>query len=243
MSLKSDRFANMNDTVKYHATDTIVDRLRYLVKMSKMTQARFAEQIGIDPSNLSKHLSGKSPVSESLINRIVVEMGVSKQWLRDGTDLPFGNRTMARNIEVAMPLSLSAPASAGTPVYDIDVTAGRGDISRLFTRERLVGAVTLPGLSSGSSIVHVTGNSMSPVINDGGYIAIHQLHNMRNIFWGQIYVIVMEEYRMVKYLRRHPDPEMVILHSANPDYDDMEVDRRDIYSLFFVDAILNFESR
>lgn len=233
----------MNDIIQPLATDSIVDRLRYLVKMSKMTQARFAEQIGIDPSNLSKHLSGKSPVSEALVNRIVVEMGVSKQWLRDGTDLPYGNRTMARSIDVGLPLAVEETPSGGTPVYDIDVTAGRGDISSLFTRERLVGAVTLPGLSPGSSIVHVTGNSMSPVINDGGYIAVHRLHNTRNIFWGQIYVIVMEEYRMVKYLRRHVDPNMVILHSANPDYDDMEVERGDIYSLFFVDAILNFESR
>lgn len=46
---------------------------------------------------------------------------------------------------------------------------------------------------------------------------------------------------MVKYLRRHADPGMVILHSDNPDYDDMDVLRSDIRSLHVVEAILNYE--
>lgn len=63
---------------------------------------------------------------------------------------------------------------------------------------------------------------------------------MRNIYWGQIYVVVMEDYRMVKTVRRHHDQSKVILHSINPDYDDMEVDRRDIIALYLVEAILNY---
>ncbi len=34
---------------------------------------------------------------------------------------------------------------------------------------------------------------------------------------------------------------MVILHSDNPAYDDMDVDRRDIRALYIVEAILNYE--
>jgi phage repressor protein C with HTH and peptisase S24 domain len=53
----------------------------------------------------------------------------------------------------------------------------------------------------------------------------------------------MEDYRMVKYLRRHSDNDKVILHSANPDYDDMEVSRKDIIGLYLVEAILNYDIR
>ena len=72
-------------------------------------------------------------------------------------------------------------------------------------------------------------------------MAIRPIRDMRNIFWGQIYVVELPEFRMVKYLRRHADPGMVILHSDNPDYDDMDVLRSDIRSLHVVEAILNYE--
>ena len=54
-------------------------------------------------------------------------------------------------------------------------------------------------------------------------------------------MVEREEFRMVKYLRRHPDPSMGILHSDNPAYDDMDVARSDIRALFVVEAILNYE--
>ena len=84
---------------------------------------------------------------------------------------------------------------------------------------------------------------MSPTICDGGYVAIRPINDMRNIFWGQIYVVGLEEYRMVKFVRKHPDNSMVILHSANPAYDDMEVLRSDIKSLYLVENILNYSRR
>ena len=78
----------MNDNNTPIPAATKVDRLRYLIDKEKMTQAQFANKLGVNPSNLSKVLSGKLPFSESLINRIVVDMGISKNWLRDGMGVP-----------------------------------------------------------------------------------------------------------------------------------------------------------
>ena len=75
-------------------------------------------------------------------------------------------------------------------------------------------------------------------------MAIRPVSDSGYIFWGQIYVIVLDDYRLVKYLRRHPsDPGLVVLHSANPEYDDMDVARADLRRLFVVEAILNYELR
>ncbi len=225
-------------------TDTILDRVKYLIKMSHMTQAQFAQHIGIDPSNLSKFLTGKTPIGESLINRIVVDMGVSKQWLKDGTDVPFSKERLTPEITIAPSPTETFPTTRqGVPVYDIDVTAGCAELSRMFTEDRIVGIVDLPHLNRSCSIVRVTGDSMSPVIMNGSFIAIRPLNDRRNIFWGQIYVIVMEDYRMVKYLRRHADSNKVILHSANSNYDDMEVLREDIIDLYVVESIINYDLR
>lgn len=228
------------------SVETVADRIRYLMYISHLSQAQFARRLGMNPANLSKALNGRTPVSESLINRIVVDMGVSKKWLRDGTDLPFAKTSLSREIildEPLAPVATTAAASTGTPVYDIDVTAGRIPLPQMFTPANLAGFVSLPGIPRDTHIVRVNGDSMTPTICNGGYVAIRQINDMRNIFWGQIYVIQLEDYRMVKFVRRHPDATRVILHSDNPAYDDMEVDRADIISLYLVESIINYQLR
>lgn len=216
--------------------DNIADRIRHLIKLERRARPGLPTS-RIDPANMSKHLSGKLPITDGLVNRIVADMGVSKEWLRNGTDVPFPRPVHAREISTGP--GPTAP-QGGVPVYDIDVTAGFGRLERMFTDDRIVGAVALPDLSDDCRIVRVSGDSMHPRIIDGGFVALRAISDMRNIYWGQIYVVVMEDYRMVKTVRRHHDQSKVILHSINPDYDDMEVDRRDIIALYLVEAILNY---
>lgn len=224
-----------------HTTATVEERIRHIINLRRMTQAEFARRIGIDPGNLSKHLSGKLPITEGLINKIVVDMGVSKTWLTTGRDVPFPKPSHARAISFGQ-IDTENAAPQGVPVYDIDVTAGFGQLSPLFTEDRIVGAVILPNLPESCRIVRVSGDSMTPAINNGSLIAIRELPSTSaTIFWGQMYVVVMEDYRMVKRLK--PDPEnqnRLILHSDNPRYDDMSVDRDDIIGMYIVEAVLNF---
>lgn len=220
--------------------ETVVDRVRYLMSLRRLSQRGLASILRLDPSNLSKVLNGRLPFSEGLVNRIVADLGVSKSWLRDGVGLPYDKSAIARDIVLDTPLAPS-PVCGGIPVYDLDVTAGCRSLEALFGETRPIGTVDLPEIPADAHIVKVRGDSMCPRIVNGGYVAIRRINDCRNIFWGQIYVVELEEYRMVKYLRRHPDPSMVILHSDNPAYDDMDVARTDIRSLYLVEAILNYE--
>ena len=116
----------------------VIARIKYLMKEMGVRQVQFAERIGVDTSNLSKYLNAHMPLSESLLNRIVVNLGVSKEWLLDGTDLPFG-KTPVR-LDAGEGGNLSALAPAGTPVYDVDATAGtESGRNGLFANENIVG--------------------------------------------------------------------------------------------------------
>lgn len=217
----------------------IINRIKYLMKELNYRQVDFARKIDVDTSNLSKYLNGRLPISDSLINRLVVNLGVSKQWLEDGSDLPFAKSAIASPVAGA-PSSLQQ----GTPVYDIDVTAGTMPRSRMFADDQIVGWVNLPDVTNtGCRIVRVSGDSMSPVICNGDYIAIRELSNLQYIFWGQIYVVILDDYRMLKYVRRNDNPAMVTLRSANPDYDDMEIARADIRDLMLVQHIIHLDTR
>lgn len=223
----------------------VVERLRHIMSVRGLSQRKLASLLRLDPSNLSKVFSGKLPVTEGLINRVVADLGVSKQWLRNGKGLPYDKPVRA--IELAAPEEVPQVQpkvmAGGVPVYDIDATAGCISLERIFAEVRPVGMVAMPDLPEDSKLIKVQGDSMFPRIVNGGYVAVRRVKDMKNIFWGQIYVVQLEDYRMVKFLRRHTDPSKVILHSENPDYDDMDVDRRDILGLYIVDAILNYQLR
>lgn len=208
---------------------TVLDRIRYLIKFTRNTQASFGKLIGVDAATVSRILSGRMSPSESFINRIVVNMGVSKTWLSDGSDVPFPRTAETGKIH------------SGAPVYNIDVTAGTTPLSRMFTDERIIGRMSLPGLNPDLPIVRVSGDSMTPRLNPGCYISIRPISLDAPISWGQIYVVVLADFRLVKYLRRHPDPDMVKLVSANPAYDDIDVRRADIEGLYLVENVINHD--
>ncbi|MBO4995807.1 MAG: LexA family transcriptional regulator [Muribaculaceae bacterium] len=224
---------------------TIPDRIRFLMSRQHMSQQQFAQRVGINPSNMSKFLSGKLPITDGFINKIVVNMGVSKQWLVDGSDVPFPKVHAVPVANGPLPgMECGDKSARGIPVYDINVSAGCTELSRLFTADRIIGSLDLPGLGDDCCIVRVGGDSMWPVIKDGGYVAIRRINDMRHIFWGQIYVIIMEDYRLVKYVRRNmADADGMILHSANPDYDDMEISRSEVMGLYLVEMIINCDIR
>lgn len=216
---------------------TTRDRIKYLITVMRKTQAQFAAVIGIDPPNLSRVLSPGGSITDSMLNRIVVNTGASKQWLLDGSEVPFP-RGHAHDVQHYK----GVPAPQGAPVYDIDATAGFGELSRDFTDDRIIGRLNLPQINPDNVVVRVSGDSMKPSIPNGSLISIRPIQPDSPIFWGQTYLVVLEDYRMVKILRRvHHDPDSVILHSTNPDYDDMEIKRRAIKNLFVVDAVITCE--
>ncbi len=216
-----------------------IDRLRYLIKLSRLNQTQFSERIGVDPSKLSRVLSGSAAVSEAFINSVVVNTGVSKTWLKDGEGVPFPRDIHARELDD--PHATLAQNRRGAPIYDINVSAGSANLSREFTDDRIVGYLDMPGANPDYPLVKVRGTSMSPRLADGCWVSIRPVSDTAPILWGQIYVVVLDDYRMIKYVRRHADPALLVLHSDNPDYEDIVVRRDEVRSLYLVEMILNCE--
>ncbi len=219
---------------------TILDRLKYLVKISHKTQAQFARLINIDPSSMSKILADKMPITEQFVNRVVVNLNVSKAWFASGTGVPFGKNEPHNAPNLGDTTVTVCHKPAGAPVYDIDATAGVTPLSRQFTAENIMGYIDMPQLDSKNPIIRVSGDSMEPRVANGAFISIRPINDPSVIMWGSIYLVQLEDYRMVKIIKPcHDDPDKVILHSENPAYDDIVVKRDAILKLFFVEAVLN----
>ena len=224
-----------------------IERIKALIDNLGITQSEFAKRISIDASNFSKHLTGKLPISDSLINKIVADLGVSKEWLCTGNGTmyltaPVDVHSHIRTLTLP-PEAIATEPRNGAKVYGLDVTAGNLARDRMFTDDLVIGSIDVPFVNPDCSIVKVSGDSMKPVINNGDMIAIREIKNLNLIFWGQIYVVLLEDYRMVKYVRKHENPNRVILRSENKEYDDIEIEKRDICDLFIVENIIRIDNR
>lgn len=62
------------------------ERVAIVIKALGMQKKAFAEAIGIEPASLSRILSGRSAVTQDLINQIVKKYHVTREWLETGYD-------------------------------------------------------------------------------------------------------------------------------------------------------------
>lgn len=129
----------------------------------------------------------------------------------------------------------------GTPVYDLDATCGKE--LRDLADENIIGYVNLPEIRTTSHILQATGDSMIPKIYNGDRVVLREVYDKNIIYYGQIYLILTDEYRMLKYIRRSKNDESkVILRSENSEYDDIEIDKADILKMFVVENILSIRN-
>lgn len=169
---------------------------------------------------------------------------ISPEWLLTGEGEMLKGEGGKETVAIS-PNDIKENVYTGTPVYDIDGTCGQQDRDIHFTEDNIIGSIDLPEISKSSKIIRANGDSMEPVIHDGNRIVIREILSRSDIFYGQIYLVITEEYRMIKYLRRYePDEEnYVILRSENPKYDDIRLHKGKIIKMFVVENILSVKTQ
>ena len=91
-------------------------------------------------------------------------------------------------------------------------------------------------------LIPVHGTSMQPYLNSGDIIACKKIYMDKLFFqWNRIYVIDTNQGILVKRIRKSEKKDYVILISDNPDYDPMEINIENIYSLSLVIGTIRLE--
>ncbi len=65
------------------------ERIKELRKALKLTQAKFAERLGVKPNTISQYESGRNEPIDAVISLICREFGVNENWLRNGIGEKF----------------------------------------------------------------------------------------------------------------------------------------------------------
>ncbi len=210
---------------------TIKERTIEFIKYKKISVKEFEIRCNLSNGYVANMRKGYS--AEKLKDVLSAYPELNRDWLlyNEGEMIKEQIEPPPEDVEVV---------EHGTPVYDIDATCG--DMSRpiTFADEHIIGHVNLPNVSPNAVIIRANGDSMEPHIHDGDWIAVREVTNLNVLYYGQVYLVITNEYRLLKYLRRDADEQhYVILRSDNKNYDDIRLPKADIRHLFIVENILS----
>ena len=218
------------------------DRLLQFIDYTGLEIAVFERSIGL--SNGAVHKMGEG-TRNSTIDKISVKYpDLNIVWLKTGVgNMLLSDERNEKTITVNQ-TAISPNNRKGALIYDIDATCGLNGRDIEFTDEKVIGSIDAPEINPESKIIFATGDSMLPLIASGDRVVIRKIESLDYFNYGQVYLIITNEYRLIKRVRRHPkDAEnLILLRSENPNYDDIDLPKREIIHLFIVENILSIKN-
>ena len=220
------------------------DRVKLIRKSLGMTQEQLAQRLGVGKTALSMIETGKARLSARNRNLLVQELNVNPEWLESGKGEMFNAdpslaASFGRGAEMAMPLQ-------SVPLYSMEATAGLVPLFEQQSAHTPLNYIHIPNLPKCDGAVYVAGDSMYPLLKSGDIVLYKQLHDLEDIFWGDMYLLSIdmdgEEYITVKYVQRSEQDGYVRLVSQNPHHADKDIDMKRIRAIALVKASIRMNS-
>ena len=219
------------------------ERIKMIRKALNMTQEQLAQRLGIGKAALSMIETGKTRLSSRNRNILVQELNVNPEWLETGKGEMFNAEpdltAYMRRTDSSLPLQ-------SVPLYSIEGTAGLVPLFTEHVQAKPVNYIHIPNLPKCDGAIYVVGDSMYPLLKSGDIVLYKQLHDINDIFWGDMYLLSIdidgEEYITVKYIQKSEREGYVKLVSQNPHHADKEVEISKIRALAFVKASIRMNS-
>lgn len=225
------------------------ERLKKAIEDKGVTPYAIGRDTTVSKVSVRNYLKGTKPSLDN-ISILSKYLDVDFGWLLTGKSGSLGNPSaeeskerQEKTISISHS-SISESKRRGTPIYDIDATCGPSGRDIEFADERIVGSIDAPEINSSSKIIFATGDSMLPLIASGDRIVIRKIESWDYFNYGQVYLIITAEYRLIKRVRRHPkdNENLILLRSENSEFDDIDLPRKEIIHLFVVENILSIKN-
>ena len=221
----------------------INERLKLIRKELGWTQEQMSQRFGIGKAALSMIETGKAGLSSRNRNILIQELNVNPEWLDGGRGEMFNAEPDLTTFRLRTDNSLPMQS---VPLYSIEGTAG---LVPLFADDRQIKPVNwihIPNLPKCDGAIYVVGDSMYPLLKSGDIVLYKQLHDLGDIFWGDMYLLSIdidgEEYITVKYVQKSERDGFVKLVSQNPHHADKDVAMNRIRAIALVKASIRMNS-
>jgi phage repressor protein C with HTH and peptisase S24 domain len=197
-----------------------------------LTLQEVSNKLNMSYQNLNRLLTAND-VKYSQLNKLAGAIDEPIETLLDVLSQRYetDKKPKQYNAEGIKPSIASEPQ---IPYYNIDVTASAFPVFA-DEREEPEYFISIPAFKDCDFAVPIYGDSMYPKIKNGHIVAVKEVKNKAVILYGEIYLVITEDYRTVKYIRKHKnEKDKVLLCSENPSFDDVEIPLDSILRVFKV---------
>ena len=219
------------------------ERIKIIRKALNMTQEQLAQRLGIGKAALSMIETGKTGLSSRNRNILIQELNVNPEWLESGKGEMFNAEP---DLTAYMRRTDSSLPQQSVPLSSIEGTAWLVPLFTDRVQTKPVNYIHIPNLPKCDGAIYVVGDSMYPLLKSGDIVLYKQLHDINDVFWGDMYLLSIdidgEEYITVKYIQKSEREGYVKLVSQNPHHADKEVRIERIRAIALVKASIRMNS-
>ncbi|MCH5330854.1 MAG: helix-turn-helix transcriptional regulator [Alistipes sp.] len=219
------------------------DRIKMIRKALGITQEQLAQRLGVGKAALSMIETGKASLSARNKHILIQELNVNPEWLDSGRGEIFNAKVDLTDFSLRTDNTLPMQS---VPLYSVEGTAGLVPLFADDNNIKPVNYIHIPNLPKCDGAIYVVGDSMYPLLKSGDIVLYKQLHDLGDIFWGDMYLLSIdidgEEYITVKYVQKSDAEGCVKLVSQNPHHADKDIRMERIRAIALVKASIRMNS-
>lgn len=143
---------------------------------------------------------GVKKTQSEIATMLDVSLKTVSNWEHSHTKIPHHIVMRMQQID-GKELPIEKNGQSGVPILPVHTT---GSVTTLFkdeNNEKPLFYIDSPDTKDCDYGVRVSGDSMHPLIRNGGYVACKSIHNRDHILYGEVYHIVTSDYSTIKYIK------------------------------------------
>lgn len=207
--------------------------IEYFINSKRVyNQADFSKKTNIRQTFLTDMKNGRRPVSDATIEEIVLHFpDLSRSWLLTGE----GDMLVKKIEDEPLPAARKTASSRkGIPLIPLDAVAGFPAIDNDGVSFDDCERYSIPEFEAKGAnfLIRVSGDSMTPMYNNGDIIACRKIAEIHFFQWGGVYVLDTSQGVLVKYVEEcEKDGDSIVCVSENKRYKPFRLPKEDIRSL------------
>lgn len=211
---------------------TTKDRLLEFLKQIEISQAKFAERVGVSRNYVNSMVDNITQNTVEKIQAAYPDLNID--WLTKGQ----GEMLRTPTADTA------ADKQKTLPLIPFEAIAGYLSIDNVGVRFEDCEQYVIPEFEQRGAefIIRVSGSSMYPKYSNGDLLGCKKIENILFFQWGKIYVLDTSQGTLVKRVYEHENDDFVKLVSDNKDvYPPFVIPKSDIRSLSIVVGVVRLE--
>jgi len=220
---------------------SVKERVIQIAEKQGIAKEKFFEKIGMTYGNF-KGKAKETPLnSDALANILSNFPQVDPGWLITGIGEMYKPQPTQIKL-IGQEKAARRVKEQDVPLYDIKATAGIVELltERTPTKHIPIDYIHIPNLPKCDGALPISGDSMYPLLKSGDLALYKEVHDHRNIIWGEMYLISIihngDEFFFVKFIQKGDQEGWIKLVSQNSNHQAMEFPQDSIKALALVKA-------